>query len=116
MEYNPSGIEKKWRQYWKDEEVYKVSNDSDQPKYYVLDMFPYPSGSGLHVGHPLGYIASDIHHVPRWAGAARPDSKGCRLADGNRLRTGRVGHARMRSARLRSLPGSRRIPSRNGRA
>lgn len=60
MEYNPSGIEQKWRQYWKDEQVYQVSNDSDRPKYYVLDMFPYPSGSGLHVGHPLGYIASDI--------------------------------------------------------
>jgi leucyl-tRNA synthetase len=60
MEYNFRGIEKKWQEKWKDDEVYKVSNDSPKPKYYVLDMFPYPSGAGLHVGHPLGYIASDI--------------------------------------------------------
>lgn len=60
MEYAYRDIEKKWQQYWKDEEVYKVSNKSDKPKFYVLDMFPYPSGAGLHVGHPLGYIASDI--------------------------------------------------------
>ncbi len=60
MEYNPRSIEKKWKKYWEDNQVYKVSNESDKPKYYVLDMFPYPSGSGLHVGHPLGYIASDI--------------------------------------------------------
>lgn len=60
MEYAHRDIEQKWQQYWKDKEVYKVSNDSDKPKYYVLDMFPYPSGAGLHVGHPLGYIASDI--------------------------------------------------------
>lgn len=60
MEYAHRDIEKKWQQYWKDKEVYKVSNESDKPKYYVLDMFPYPSGAGLHVGHPLGYIASDI--------------------------------------------------------
>ncbi len=60
MQYNPRAIEKKWKKYWEDHQVYKVSNDSDKPKYYVLDMFPYPSGSGLHVGHPLGYIASDI--------------------------------------------------------
>jgi leucyl-tRNA synthetase len=53
-------IEDKWRKTWKEKEVYKVSNDSPKPKYYVLDMFPYPSGAGLHVGHPLGYIASDI--------------------------------------------------------
>jgi leucyl-tRNA synthetase len=53
-------IEEKWRSEWKKREVYKVSNDSNKPKYYVLDMFPYPSGAGLHVGHPLGYIASDI--------------------------------------------------------
>ncbi len=58
--YNPREIEKKWRKYWDDNKVYKVSNDSDLPKFYVLDMFPYPSGAGLHVGHPLGYIASDI--------------------------------------------------------
>ncbi len=61
MEYNFSEIEKKWKSHWDQNEVYKVSNDSDKPKYYVLDMFPYPSGSGLHVGHPLGYIASDIY-------------------------------------------------------
>src|SRR3954466_10949126 len=53
-------IEEKWRKTWKEKGVYKVSNDSAKPKYYVLDMFPYPSGAGLHVGHPLGYIASDI--------------------------------------------------------
>lgn len=60
MEYNFSDIESKWRQYWKSHDVYKVSIDKNKPKYYVLDMFPYPSGAGLHVGHPLGYIASDI--------------------------------------------------------
>lgn len=60
MEYAHRDIEKKWQQYWKDKEVYKVSNDTEKPKFYVLDMFPYPSGAGLHVGHPLGYIASDI--------------------------------------------------------
>jgi leucyl-tRNA synthetase len=53
-------IEEKWRKTWVEKEVYKVSNDTKKPKYYVLDMFPYPSGAGLHVGHPLGYIASDI--------------------------------------------------------
>ena len=60
MDYRPRDIEKKWRKYWVDNDTYKVSNDSDKPKFYVLDMFPYPSGAGLHVGHPLGYIASDI--------------------------------------------------------
>jgi leucyl-tRNA synthetase len=60
MEYNFRGIENKWQQKWKEDHVYKVSNNSSRPKYYVLDMFPYPSGAGLHVGHPLGYIASDI--------------------------------------------------------
>ncbi|NUO02489.1 MAG: class I tRNA ligase family protein, partial [Saprospiraceae bacterium] len=60
MEYNPREIEQKWRSYWEDNHIYQVSNKSDLPKYYVLDMFPYPSGAGLHVGHPLGYIASDI--------------------------------------------------------
>ena len=53
-------IEGKWREEWEKRGVYKVENRSDKPKYYVLDMFPYPSGAGLHVGHPLGYIASDI--------------------------------------------------------
>ncbi len=61
MDYKPGDFESKWKQYWKDNEVYKVSNDTSKPKYYVLDMFPYPSGAGLHVGHPLGYIASDIY-------------------------------------------------------
>ncbi len=64
MEYKfngPEGIEKKWQEYWKQNNLYKVSNHSEKPKCYVLDMFPYPSGAGLHVGHPLGYIASDIY-------------------------------------------------------
>ena len=61
MEYNFREIEKKWQRDWKESHVYEVSNTSDKPKFYVLDMFPYPSGTGLHVGHPLGYIASDIY-------------------------------------------------------
>jgi len=61
MEYRFSDIESRWKKYWEENKVYKVSNDSTKPKYYVLDMFPYPSGAGLHVGHPLGYIASDIY-------------------------------------------------------
>ena len=60
MEYNFNEIEQKWQNWWKENKVYKVYNDFSRPKYYVLDMFPYPSGAGLHVGHPLGYIASDI--------------------------------------------------------
>lgn len=60
MEYTFREIEQKWQKYWQDTNAYAVSNASDRPKYYVLDMFPYPSGAGLHVGHPLGYIASDI--------------------------------------------------------
>ncbi|MGC4101554.1 MAG: leucine--tRNA ligase [Ferruginibacter sp.] len=60
MEYKFTEIEKKWQEYWKANKAYQVSNNSAKPKYYVLDMFPYPSGAGLHVGHPLGYIASDI--------------------------------------------------------
>ena len=60
MEYNFSIIEKKWQQYWKENQTYRADTDSSKEKYYVLDMFPYPSGAGLHVGHPLGYIASDI--------------------------------------------------------
>ncbi|MDO5035877.1 MAG: leucine--tRNA ligase [Porphyromonas sp.] len=60
MDYNFTEIEKKWQQYWRDNDTYRVTEDESKPKYYVLDMFPYPSGSGLHVGHPLGYIASDI--------------------------------------------------------
>lgn len=61
MEYNFREIEQKWRQNWIDNKVYKVVEDESKPKFYVLDMFPYPSGAGLHVGHPLGYIASDIY-------------------------------------------------------
>ncbi len=61
MEYNFREIERKWHEYWTANEVYKVKENKDKPKYYVLDMFPYPSGAGLHVGHPLGYIASDIY-------------------------------------------------------
>lgn len=60
MEYNFREIEQKWQKYWVDNKTYKVTEDATKPKYYVLDMFPYPSGAGLHVGHPLGYIASDI--------------------------------------------------------
>ena len=58
--YRPEEIEKKWQAHWKAHSTFKAANHSDKPKYYVLDMFPYPSGAGLHVGHPLGYIASDI--------------------------------------------------------
>lgn len=61
MEYNHKDIESRWQNYWRDNKVYKTSIDQSRPKYYVLDMFPYPSGAGLHVGHPLGYIASDIY-------------------------------------------------------
>lgn len=60
MDYNFKEIEKRWQKYWVDNNTYKVTEDISKPKYYVLDMFPYPSGAGLHVGHPLGYIASDI--------------------------------------------------------
>ncbi|MBS1601069.1 MAG: leucine--tRNA ligase [Bacteroidetes bacterium] len=61
MEYNFSEIEKKWQKFWTENGSYTVSNESAKPKFYVLDMFPYPSGAGLHVGHPLGYIATDIY-------------------------------------------------------
>ncbi len=60
MEYNFQTVEQKWKSFWNQNDIYKVSNESTKPKFYVLDMFPYPSGAGLHVGHPLGYIASDI--------------------------------------------------------
>ncbi len=60
MHYHPENIEPKWRQKWVEHSLYKINNESGKPKFYVLDMFPYPSGAGLHVGHPLGYIASDI--------------------------------------------------------
>ncbi len=61
MQYNFNEIEAKWQKYWSDNQIFKAENISDKPKFYVLDMFPYPSGAGLHVGHPLGYIASDIY-------------------------------------------------------
>ncbi len=61
MSYDFNTIEAKWQKYWAEKETFKAQNGSDKPKYYVLDMFPYPSGAGLHVGHPLGYIASDIY-------------------------------------------------------
>ena len=61
MEYNFREIEQKWQQWWRDNHVYRAVEDTTRPKFYVLDMFPYPSGAGLHVGHPLGYIASDIY-------------------------------------------------------
>ncbi len=60
MEYKPSSIESKWKKFWQDHKTYRVENGGDQPKFYILNMFPYPSGAGLHVGHPLGYIATDI--------------------------------------------------------
>ena len=60
MSYNYKHIEKKWQQHWEDNHVFRAEDNTDTPKYYILDMFPYPSGSGLHVGHPLGYIATDI--------------------------------------------------------
>ncbi len=61
MEYNFREIEQKWRKFWAENQTYRIEEDPNKPKYYVLDMFPYPSGAGLHVGHPLGYIASDIY-------------------------------------------------------
>ncbi len=61
MEYNFTEIEEKWKKVWAEKQLYKVTEDTSKPKYYVLDMFPYPSGAGLHVGHPLGYVASDIY-------------------------------------------------------
>jgi len=61
MTYNFREIEAKWQNYWEQNHTFKAELSSEKPKYYVLDMFPYPSGAGLHVGHPLGYIASDIY-------------------------------------------------------
>jgi len=61
MSYDFKEIERKWQGYWQENQTFKADDRSDSPKFYVLDMFPYPSGAGLHVGHPLGYIASDIY-------------------------------------------------------
>ena len=61
MEYNHKEVEVKWREFWAENKTFRAEDYSDKPKFYVLDMFPYPSGAGLHVGHPLGYIASDIY-------------------------------------------------------
>lgn len=60
MAYNHKDIEQKWQQFWSDNETFKTVEDAEKPKYYALDMFPYPSGQGLHVGHPEGYTATDI--------------------------------------------------------
>ena len=60
MEYRPAELDAKWQHYWREKQTFSADFPSDKPKFYVLDMFPYPSGAGLHVGHPLGYIASDI--------------------------------------------------------
>jgi leucyl-tRNA synthetase len=64
MPYDPQTIEPKWQQYWLEKKTFSVKVEPGKPKYYVLDMFPYPSGSGLHVGHPKGYTATDV--VSRW--------------------------------------------------
>ena len=61
MFYDHKQIDQKWQKFWEENQTYKTENNSSKPKFYVLDMFPYPSGAGLHVGHPLGYIASDIY-------------------------------------------------------
>ena len=60
MPYDPAKIEPRWQQYWEENETFKVTEDPSKEKYYVLDMFPYPSGAGLHVGHPKGYVATDV--------------------------------------------------------
>ena len=76
MEYNFKEIEKRWQQTWAAEQTYHVTEDPSRPKFYVLNMFPYPSGAGLHVGHPLGYIASDIYaRYKRLRGFTRPSPR-----------------------------------------
>ena len=60
IKYDFTSIEKKWQEYWERELTFQADDQSDKPKYYALDMFPYPSGAGLHIGHPEGYVASDI--------------------------------------------------------
>ena len=60
-DYNPTSIEQKWKKYWAEHDTYRVTNGGTKPKFYILNMFPYPSGAGLHVGHPLGYIGADIY-------------------------------------------------------
>ena len=74
MEYNHKEIESRWQNYWRENQTYKTVENPDKKKFYVLDMFPYPSGAGLHVGHPLGYIASDTLQTP--AGLQRASSHG----------------------------------------
>ena len=73
MEYNFREIEKKWHEKWVENKTYKVTEDAKRKKFYVLNMFPYPSGAGLHVGHPLGYIASDIY--ARYKRSGYPDRR-----------------------------------------
>ena len=71
MDYQFKEIEQKWQEFWAQHKTFKAEQNSDKPKFYVLDMFPYPSGAGLHVGHPLGYIASDIFSRYKRLGSTR---------------------------------------------